>query len=349
MPTNGVLFPTLFQGDEDNIRKILYQSWLIRDWNFASTSLTGVNFFGADGNLVNTLFSPTNPGGPWWDFGYMNEKGPEFTPKLNVKPTNVAQSRWPARYDYTGQSEEIGATLMESNPVVDAVYSNAPLWNFANSTPAIPEVGAIGYAYSAPIELDLRWRQCLFIGVDGSSGKNYYTIRVYPKVLIGDFGKIPWNIDEAAALPVKGFAVPDEYTTPPANPDGSINVGSPRWVLRDGPGWRLQGESNFQINFPTAPVATPVTGLKVNISFNTPAGLVAPIVYTAQKQTTVGGAFTSLTLQNPSGTVLGNTTTVVGTGLAASTLYNAVEVIATDANSTVITSGPSNSFTSTAS
>jgi hypothetical protein len=343
--STGVLWPTLFQGDEDNIRKVLYGSWLIRDWNFAATSLTGFTpFTSNDGNLVSTLFSSSNPGGPWYDLGYMDEKGPEFNPKLDVKPTKVMQSRWPARYDYTGQSEEIGATLMESNPVVDAIYSNQVLSNLF-------EVGAVGYAASAPVDLDLRWRQCMFIGVDGRSGQNYYTVRIYPKVLFGDFGKIPWNINEPAALPVKAFAIPDEYTTPPANPDGTVNVGSPRWILRDGPGWRLQGEANFQVGFPTVPVAAPVTGLKVNISFTTPAGLIAPITYTAQKQLTVGGGFTTLTLTG-SPTVSGNTTTVQGTGLSASTLYNAVEVIATDSNTptpTVITSAPSNSFTSTAS
>jgi hypothetical protein len=335
---NGVLWPTLFQGDEDNIRKVLYGSWLIRDWNFAATSLTGFSFFGTDGNLVNTLFSAANPGGPWYDIGYMDQKGPQFTPKLDVKPTRVMQSRWPARYDYTGQSEVIGATLMESSPVVDALYSNAPLTNLQ-----LP--GAVGYNISAPVELDLRWRQSVFIGVDGRSGANYYTIRVYPKVLVGDFGQIPWNIDDAASLPIKGFAIPDAYTIPP---DG-VNVGSPRWILRDGPGWRLQGQSNFETNFPAAPVATAVTGLKATVAFTTPAGLIAPLTYTAQKQLVPGGAFTAATLLNPTGTVSGNTTTVTVTTLTASTLYNAIEVIATDANSTVITSGPSNSFTSTAS
>jgi hypothetical protein len=341
--TAGALWPTLFQGDEDNIRKVLYGSWLIRDWNFNNTSLTGFSPFNAsDGNLSTTLMSASNPGGQWLDFGYMDEKGPEFTPKLDVKPTKVMQSRWPARYDYTGQSEEIGATLMESNPVVDAVYSNAVL-----ST--LPEIGAEGYAVSAPVELDLRWRQCMFIGVDNRSGENFYTVRIYPKVLFGDFGKIPWNIEEAAALPVKAFAVPDEYSIPPANADGTINTGSPRWILRDGPGWRLQGQSNFEIGFPTAPVATAVTGLEVSIAFTTPAGQTAPLSYTAQKQTTSGGSWSALTLQSSSGTVSGNTTTVVGTGLTASTLYNAVRVISTDSTSLAITSASSNSFTSTAS
>ncbi|WP_136244766.1 hypothetical protein [Mycobacterium intracellulare] len=332
--TNGVLWPTLFQGDEDNIRKILYGSWLIRDWDFATTSLTGFTPFGSDGNLVNTLFDSDNPGGRWYDVGYMDEKGPEFTPKLDVKPTKVMQSRWPARYDYTGQTEEIGATLMENNPVVDALYNNAALSN-------LQAIGTPGYNVSAPVELDLRWRQCMFIGVDGRSGLNYYIVRIYPKVLIGDFGKIPWNIENAAHLPIKGFAVPDSYTIPP---DG-VNVGSPRWTLRDGPAWRQQGEGLFET---TAPIAAAVTGLKATISFPTPAGLTAPVTYTASQQLTSGDSFTNSTLSG-SPTVSGNTTTITVSGLTASTLYNAFKVTATDADSLAITSPASNPITSTAS
>lgn len=336
---NGVLWPTIFRGDEDNIRKALYGSWLIRDWNFATTSLTGFSPFQADdGNLVSTLFSADNPGGPWYDFGYMDEKGPEFTPKLTVKPTRVMQSRWPARYDYTEETEEIGATLMESNPVVDAILSNAPL-------SGLQEVGAPGYTVSAPVELDLRWRQCMFIAVDGRSGLNYYTVRLYPKVLIGDFGRTPWNIDAAAALPIKGFAIPDEFTIPPANADGTINAGSPRWVMRDGPAWRAQGESAFEV---TAPIAAPITGLKATLIFTTPAGPAAPITYTAQEQLTAGDAFTDSTLVG-SPVVSGDTTTITVGSLTASTQYNAFRVVATDANSDTYTSAPSNSITSTAS
>lgn len=338
---NGVLWPTLFQGDEDNIRKALYGSWLIRDWNYDATSLTGASFFGTDGNLAANLMSSTFPGGQWYDLGYMDEKGPEFTPKLDVKPVKVMQSRWPARYDYTGQSEEIGATIQESNPVLDALYNNQALSN-------LQEVGAVGYASSAPVELDLRWRQSLFIAVDGRSGQNYYTLKIYPKVLIGDFGKTPWNINDAAATPIKAFCIPDEYSIPPANPDGTINTGSPRWILRDGPGWRAQGEANFEIGFPTAPVATAVTGLKATVAFQTPAGLIAPITYTGLKQTGGTGAFSAGTLLSPSGTVSGNTTTVTFTTLTATTQY-AFEVVATDSNSTVITSDPSNTVTSTSS
>lgn len=332
--TNGILFPALFQGNEDNIRKVLYGAWLIRDWDFATTSLTGFNPFASDGNLIDTLFDPDNPGGPWYDFGYMDEKGPEFTPKLDVKPTKVMQSRWPARYDYTGQTEEIGATLMENNPVVDAVYSNAALSD-------LQAIGTPGYAVSAPVELDLRWRQCLFLGVDGRSGLNYYIVRVYPKVLIGDFGKTPWNIEDAAALPVKGFAVPDSYTVPP---DG-VNVGSPRWILRDGPAWRAQGEGVFET---TAPVATAGTGLKATLTFPTPVGLIAPVTYAASQQLTAGGAFTSSTLSG-SPTVSGSNTTITVSGLTASTQYNAFKVTATDSDDTVVVSAPSNSITSTAS
>lgn len=340
--TAGSLWPTVFQGDEDNIRKALYGSWLIRDWNEAATSLTGFNPFNAsDGNLTdNNLFSASNPGGQWYDFGYMDPKGPKFAPKLDVKPTQVMQSRWPARYDWTGQSEVISATMQESNPVVDAVYNNLAL-------SSLQQVGAEGYAVSAPVDIDLRWRQCLFIAVDGRSGQNYYTVKVYPKVLIGDFGETSWNIDEATNFPIKAFAVPDEYTSPPANTDGTTNVGSPRWTLRDGPGWRLQGQSNFEVGFPTAPVATPVTGLKATVSFTTPAGLTAPITYTALKQTGGSGAFSAASLQG-SPTVSGNTTTLTVTSLTATTQY-AFEVVATDSASVVITSDPSNTITSTAS
>lgn len=332
--TNGVLWPTLFKGSEDNIRKILYGSWLIRDWNFATTSLTGFTPFAADGNLVDTLFNPDNPGGPWYDLGYMDEKGPEFTPKLDVKPTKVMQSRWPGRYDYTGQSEEIGANIVENNPVIDALYNNAALSN-------LQAIGTPGYNMSAPVELDLRWRQSMFIGVDGRSGLNYYIVRIYPKVLIGDFGKTPWNIEDPAGTPIKGFAIPDSYSVPP---DG-VNVGSPRWTLRDGPGWRAQGESVFET---TSPVATAVTGLKATITFPTPVGLVAPITYTASQQLTAGAAFTSSTLSG-SPTVSGATTTITVSGLTASTAYNAFRVTATDSDSLAITSPASNSITTTAS
>ena len=332
---NGILFPALFQGAEDNIRKVLYGSWLIRDWNFASTSLTGFTPFASDGNLSSTLFSSSNPGGPWYDLGYMDQKGPEFTPKLTMKPTTVMQSRWPARYDFTEQSEEIAATLMESNPVIDALYNSQPL-------SSLQSVGTVGYSSAAPVEVDLRWRQCLFIGVDGKAGQNYYIARVYPKVLIGDFGKTAWNIDEASSIPVKGMAVPDPWST---QPDG-VTVGSPRWLLRDGPAWRAQGEANFQV---AAPVATAVTGLKATLAFATPTGFTAPITYTASKQLTAGGAFTAATLQSASGTVSGGTTTLTVTSLTASTAYNAFTVTATDANSVAVTSAPSNSITSTSS
>lgn len=328
----GVLWPSLFQGDEDNIRKILYGSWLWRDWNYATTSLTGFTPFESDGNLVGTLFDPSNPGGPWFDPGYMDEKGPDFTQKITTKPTQVMQSRWAARYDYTAESEEIGATLMESNAVVDALHNNQPLAN-------LQSVGSVGYNSATPVELDIVWRQCMFIGVDGRSGLNHYIVRVYPKVVVTDFGKTPWNTDAAASLPIKAQCVPDPYTIPP---DGE-KVGSPRWILRDGPAWRAQGNGPFQ---DTAPVATAVTGLKATVAFPTPVGLNAP-TFTVTQQIAVGGAFTSSTM---SGTpvVNGATTTITVTGLTSATSYKAFKVTATDSiTATVATSLPSNSITAT--
>ncbi|TDH48490.1 hypothetical protein E2F47_23525 [Mycobacterium eburneum] len=330
--TPGILWNSLFQGDEDNIRKILYGSWLWRDWDFANTSLTGFSPFQSDGNLVDTLFDATNPGGQWYDPGYMDEKGPDFNQKITTKPTNVMQSRWAARYDYTKESEEVSATLVESNPIVDALHNNKSLSN-------LQSVGAVGYATGAPVELDIVWRQSMLIGVDGRSGLNHYVVRIYPKLVVTDYGKTPWNTDAPAALPVKAQAVPDPYST---SPDGI--VGSPRWILRDGPAWRAQGNAPFQ---QTAPVATAVTGLKATIAFPTPVGLNAP-TYTVQQQSGGTGSFSnSTTSGTPS--VLGVTTTLTVTGLTASTKY-VFQVTATDGlTSTTVTSSPSNSITATSS
>lgn len=330
---NGVLWPALFQGDEDNIRKILYGSWLWRDWDFDNTSLTGFTPFDDDGNLVDTLFSPDNPGGPWYDVGYMDEKGPTFNQKFTNKPTRSMQTRWPTRWDYTGQTEEISATLQESNPVVDAIRDNKPLSN-------LQSVGTIGYSSSEPVERDILWRQCLFIGVDGRSGQNYYVVRVYPKVLPVDFGNTSWNIDTVDELPVHCQAIPDPYST---SPDGE--VGAPRWILRGGPAWRALGESVFEIG---APDATAVSGLKATLTFPTPAGLESPISYTASQQLTPTGSFTPATISGTPSTSGGNTTITVS-GLTANTTYNAFKVTATGSDSTAITSAPSNSITTTAS
>ncbi|MEZ0366810.1 hypothetical protein ACAG26_24355 [Mycobacterium sp. pUA109] len=333
MTTNGVLWNTQFQGDEDNIRKILYGSWLWRDWDFANTSLTGFNLFASDGNLVDTLFDADNPGGPWYDPGYLDEKGPDFNQKITTKPTPVMQSRWAARYDYTRESEEVSATLMESNPIVDALHNNQPLAN-------LQALGSVGYNSATPVELDIVWRQSLLIGVDGRSGLNHYVVRVYPKLVVTDYGKTPWNTDAVAALPIKCNAVPDAYSVPP---DGVL-VGSPRWILRDGPAWRAQGNAPFQT---TTPVATAATGLKATIAFPTPVGLNSP-TYTVQQQAGATGSFTNSTTSGaPS--VTGPTTTLTVTGLTASTKY-VFQVTATDSlTETAVTSAASNQVTSTAS
>jgi hypothetical protein len=333
MTTTGVLWNTLFQGDEDNIRKILYGSWLVRDWDFANTSLTGFNPFDDDGNLVDTWFDSDNAGGPWYDMGYLDEKGPDFTPKLEVKPTKVMQSRWPARYDYTGSSEDIAATLMESNPVVDAIYNNLPLSN-------LQSVGTEYYATSAPVEYDLIWRQCAFIGIDGRSGLNYYIVRLYPKVLFGDFGKTPWNIEEPAALPVKAMCVPDEYTV---DPSGLI-VGSPRIIFRDGPAWRMQGGPTSWPSPETAPVATITGGTGFTLVFQEPTTPNTPFTYAVSQTTgdTTSAATVTATVTSDSGQV-----TITGTGLTDADSYT-FTVVATGANGTASpASSASNSITAT--
>lgn len=327
---NGVFWPTLFQGDNENIRKVLYGSWLIRDWNFAATSLTGATFFGSDGNLVNTLFSSSNPGGAWNDFGYMDAKGPKFAQKLETKPTEVMQSRWPGRYDYTKESLEISATLMESNPIVDAVHNNQPLAN------GVQSVGTIGYASSAPVELDLIWRQCVFIGVDGRSGENYYEVRVFPKVLIDPSGDTEWNIENAASLPIKALAVPDDFSV---SPDGI--VGAPQWILRDGPAWRAKGGPVLWPTPQVAPVATAISGAKATIVFAQPTSPNTPFTYTVAK--TTSSTTTSATIVG-SPSVSSGTVTITVSGLTVANSYT-FTVTATGANGTSQAGSVSNSIT----
>jgi hypothetical protein len=97
----------------------------------------------------------------------------------------------------------------------------------------------------------------------------------------------------------------------------------------------------------TAPLVTPVTGLKANIVFPTPIDVTSG-VYSIQLQQTAGGSWTAGSLTSTTGTVSGGFTTIQATGLTASTTYNAVQVTDTGTNFTV--TGPlSAPFTSTSS
>jgi len=331
-----VLSNSIFLGDESNIRHVLYQSFLWRDWNYAETSLSGFSPFTSDGAaLISTLFSESNPGGPWYDAGYLDAAGVDINQKLETKPTMVAQARWPARFDYTSETEEISTNLMESNPIVDALRDNHPL-----ST--VQPIGTVNYSTAEPVERNIFFRQLLMIGIDGRSEEAYYVVRVYPKVLITDFGVTKWNAEDTAFLPVKIMAVPDPYTVPP---DG-VTVGSPRWIMRGGPGWIGQNALGGVVvtTWPspqTAPVATAGASGAFTVVFAQPTSTNSPFSYTVSANNGTIGQIThpAVTASTSSGTV-----TLSGSGLISGDDY-VFTVTATGVNGMSTASMPSNSIT----
>ena len=313
----GALWNSQFQGDQVNIRKVLYGSALVRDYNVSSTSLTGFTpFNSSDGNLITTMFSSTNPGGAWLDPGYLSEAGPDFNPKLTTELTKVMQTRRPARADYTEDSEEITVTYMESNPVTDALTQNKPLAS------GLQTLGSTNYAVGRPVELDIIRRQLMFIGVDNTSANAFYIVRVYPCVVVTSIGKRSWNAKKPDSVEVKFQSFDDPWTI---SPDGV--AGAPVIIYRDGPAWRAAGGPTLWPGNQTAPVATAVAGKQATVAFGVPVSPNSPFTY--QVLQTTGGVQSLATLSGvPTGTTT-ITATVINLTVGANYTFN---VIATGTN-----------------
>src|ERR1700756_680927 len=100
MAIDGELWTGLEQINSDNIRKWLYGSVLVRDWDPAgTTSLQGFSPFEADGSLSTTLFAANNPGGPWFDTGALDANGVDLTSRFKTMDTDIWQNRFPQRSD----------------------------------------------------------------------------------------------------------------------------------------------------------------------------------------------------------------------------------------------------------
>lgn len=322
----GLLWNNLFDGNEMNIRKGLFGSVLIRDYNLSTTSLTGFTPFASDGNLVTNLFNPTNVGGQWNDLGYLDEKGPEFDPKLTAQLTPVYQSRRPARADYISDAEEMNFTLMESTPIVEYLIQNKALAN-------IPAVGASNFAVGRPLELDTVYRQLLFIMVDGSAGNNYYKIRLYPRVLLTKIAKISSNAKNAFSYGLTWESFPDPYTV---SPDGI--AGSPVITFEDGPAWRAQGGAISWPNPQTPPAATAgVTAGLATLTFKVPSG--SPTSYQVYQTT---GNITSVAASTNT-TASGSVSCAI-TGLTSTDSYTFF-VVAEGSTGNSLPSETSNSIT----
>lgn len=341
MTTNGVLLNSLIGADEDNIRKGLYVTIMMRDWNFATTSLTAFSpFNSSDGNIAPGLLDANNVGGSWIPMGYLSEKGPTFDPKLTTELTKVQQTRRPVRADYTNDAEEISFTLMESTPTVEYLLQNRPISPTSPNYVQIPGIGAENFAVGRPLELDVVYRQLLAIMVDNRFSDAYYRARLYPKVVLTKMGKRVWNAKTPDTVDVAFQSFPDDFTT---SPDGI--AGAPVIIFEDGPAWRAQGGTTTWPTPQVAPVATAESGGGFQLVFQQPTTLNSPFGYSVTQAT--GGASSAATVSTTTTDSSGQVT-IVGTGLTTGDTYT-FTVTATGSNNVAgPPSEPSSSITAIA-
>src|SRR6185437_16114482 len=147
--TTGELWTSLEQVNSNNIRKWLYGTVLIRDWDPAgTTSLADFTPFEADGSLKTTLFDPSNPGGRWFDVGAIDASGVTFQPLYKTVDTDIWQSRLPQRTDVNADGEDVEFTCAETNPVALQLYNNLPLVDVpgTGATSILSSVGAADFS-----------------------------------------------------------------------------------------------------------------------------------------------------------------------------------------------------------
>jgi hypothetical protein len=195
MATTGVLWPSLYQGDGTRIRKWLYGSVLIRDWDPAgSTNMANIQVFAANGNLNPLLLVPVAAGGyGFYDVGSITENGVEFTPQFTVDETYIWQSRKSQRTDITKDDEEIMFSAAESTPLIDYLWYNLEIG--FTGVPLFPSIGSPNYEIVKPFFSDVIYRQLLIIGVDGSMGANgqpEYKVELRPRVSLAKKAKRQW-------------------------------------------------------------------------------------------------------------------------------------------------------------
>jgi hypothetical protein len=310
------------QGDEaTRIRKWLYGSLLVRDWNAdGSTSLNGFTPFDpADNNIKSTLLSASNPGGRWFEVGSLSEDGVEFSPKFSTDETKIWQSRRSQRSDITEDDEEVMFTLMQSTPIVDALRNNQPL-----SWVTGVEVGQIGYNAVKPNTTDTIYRQLLVIGVDGTIGNAEYCAELRPRVALAKVGKRMFNSKKVDSFEMTYNVFPDPVS------------GFSATTLRSGPSWVASGGAVVWPSPQTAPVVSGLTsGGKATIVLQQPVSYNDPFTYTVKVSSDSGVTWTNANLDTTFNTVGYQTATngqvtVKVTGVAAGAKL--VQVFATGSN-----------------
>jgi hypothetical protein len=333
MTTTGVLWPTLYQGDGTRIRKWLYGSVLIRDWNAdGSTDLSNVTIFEPDGNLNPDLTKPISEGGlGFYDVGSITENGVEFNPKFSVDYTKIWQSRRTQRTDITEDDEEIMFSLAESTPLIDALWYDLPIGTAGDGT--VASVGTADYSVTKPFFSDVHYRQIIVIGVDGSIGENgqpEYIVEIRPRVSLCKKNKKQWAAKQVDVTELT-YCV---YMDPASGFDSKTLRGGIVWLDEGGP-----------VVLPTVDTvtATATTSGHASLVFNQPTSPNQPFTYTAEKSVDGGTTWTTATVDSQA--LAGQVETLVVSGLVAGP--NEFRVTVKAANNLTAVYPVSNSITAT--
>lgn len=331
----GVLWPSLTGQNGDFIRKWLYGSVLIRDWDAAgTTALNNFTAFAEDGSLDPNVLLPVSEGGyGFYDIGSLTETGVEFNPKFTVDDTKIWQSRKSQRTDITEDDEEIMFSAAESTPLIDYLYYNLPIG--FTGVPLFPSLGSSNYEVQQPNYTDVVYRQLVIIGVDGSvntGGESEYIVEIRPRVSLAKKEKRQWaakNVDVTGLT----FSI---------HPDPASGFAAAR--QRGGTVWTDEGGS---VTLPTSDTvaATAISGAKATLVFNQPTSPNQPFTYSVTQQVGGSGAFTASTIL--SATTSNGVVTITVSGLTASSTY-VFKVLATAADTATATYPSTTSITATA-
>lgn len=211
---------TLFPGRTELIRKMLFGSVLVKDYNPATSLAAYSPFDTTTGNLSSTLLTTDG----WTDLGYLDENGVEFTPTYTTADTHAWQLRMAARTDVTEDNESAKFTCLQAHPPVKELYHAKPL----GSTGAL---GSSGYSITKDKAPQLLYRSVLFIGVDGAASTVQYMAVLYPRALMVKPDKRDWQ------------AKTEVMYSMTFQPYWDTVAGFAVRTWQDGPGWRAYATS----------------------------------------------------------------------------------------------------------
>lgn len=198
-----------------NIRKGLYGSLLVRDYDESTADMSAFTPFANDGLFLTGLL--VQDGGSWYNLGAGQSDGPKFSRNIDVEKTPIWQSRQPARTDITTDEGSVMFGIAESTPLTDCIEFDLPF------TDAAGDLGRPGYSVTQPNETVGRERQIVAIGVDKG---NHFFVDIFPRASLTKFDDVEWQPKN----PIVAAVTWDFYICP--------NSGFSRKRFREGSGWR---------------------------------------------------------------------------------------------------------------